>query len=108
MYICILGEGDDGLTCVRFGMVSILFFFSYPGRVSLIHYLICYNHYYQVTEDTDVNELLELVIDAGQAIQEDSKVLDSMSEMVKKGMNFYLKNFPSINVQHIYMIWVIF
>lgn len=51
-----LGEAE-GLTCVRFGMV---------------------------TEDTDVNELLELVIDAGQSIQEDSKVLDSMSEIVKK------------------------
>ncbi|XP_063703903.1 pyridoxal-dependent decarboxylase domain-containing protein 1 [Culicoides brevitarsis] len=53
-----LGEAD-GMTCVRFGMV---------------------------TEDTDVNELLELVVDAGQSIQEDSKVLDSMSEIVKKGI----------------------
>lgn len=39
-----------------------------------------------VTEDTDVNELLELVVDAGQIIQEDSKVLDSMSEIVRKGI----------------------
>lgn len=54
-----LGEDADNLTCVRFGMV---------------------------TEDTDVNELLELVIDAGKAIQEDSKALVSMSEIVKKGI----------------------
>lgn len=54
-----LGEGVIGLTCVRFGMV---------------------------TEDTDVNELLELVIEAGKAIQEDSRVLDTMSEIVKKGI----------------------
>lgn len=60
-----LGEAE-GLTCVRFGMV---------------------------TEDTDVNELLELVIDAGQSIQEDSKVLDSMSEIVKKVSEVYVRVF---------------
>lgn len=53
-----LGEAD-GLICVRFGMV---------------------------TEDTDVEELLELVISVGKRVQENSKVLDTMSEIVKKGI----------------------
>lgn len=52
-----LGEGADGLICVRFGMV---------------------------TEDTDVEELLDLVISVGRSVQENSRVLDTMSEIVKK------------------------
>lgn len=52
-----LGEGSDGLICVRFGMV---------------------------TEDTDVEELLDLVISVGRSVQENSRVLDTMSEIVKK------------------------
>lgn len=52
-----LGEGPDGLICVRFGMV---------------------------TEDTDVEELLDLVISVGKSVQENSRVLDTMSEIVKK------------------------
>lgn len=52
-----LGEGSDGLICVRFGMV---------------------------TEETDVEELLDLVISVGRSVQENSRVLDTMSEIVKK------------------------
>lgn len=52
-----MGEGVDGLICVRFGMV---------------------------TEDTDVEELLDLVISVGKRVQENSRVLDTMSEIVKK------------------------
>lgn len=52
-----LGEGADGRCCVRFGMV---------------------------TEDTDVEELLDLVISVGRSVQENSRVLDTMSEIVKK------------------------
>lgn len=52
-----LGEGPDGLICVRFGMV---------------------------TEDTDVEELLDLVMSVGRSVQENSRVLDTMSEIVKK------------------------
>lgn len=51
------GDGADGLTCVRFGMV---------------------------TDDTDVEELLDLVISVGRSVQESSRVLDTMSEIVKK------------------------
>ncbi|GAB0087265.1 pyridoxal-dependent decarboxylase domain-containing protein 1 [Sergentomyia squamirostris] len=54
-----LGEGDDGLICVKLGMV---------------------------TEETDVEELLEVVISVGRSVQENSRVLDSMSEIVKKGI----------------------
>lgn len=55
------GEGSDGLICVRFGMV---------------------------TEDTDVEELLDLVISVGRSVQENSRVLDTMSEIVKKVIKF--------------------
>lgn len=54
-----MGEGVDGLTCVRFGMV---------------------------TQDIDIEELLGLVITVGRKVQENSKVLDSMTEIVKKGI----------------------
>lgn len=54
-----LGEGSDGLACVRFGMV---------------------------TTDTDVAELLSLVQSTGCKEEESSKYIDSMAELVKKGM----------------------
>ncbi|XP_033150282.1 pyridoxal-dependent decarboxylase domain-containing protein 1 [Drosophila busckii] len=54
-----LGEGTDGLICVRFGMV---------------------------THETEVEELLDLVVSVGKSVQENSRVLDTMSEIVKKGI----------------------
>lgn len=39
-----------------------------------------------VTSETDIEELLELVITAGNALQESSKVLDSMAEVIRKGI----------------------
>lgn len=54
-----LGEGPDGLMCVRFGML---------------------------TPQSDVEELLGLVVRVGQSVEENSRVLDSMSEIVKKGI----------------------
>ncbi|XP_058804435.1 putative pyridoxal-dependent decarboxylase domain-containing protein 2 isoform X2 [Phymastichus coffea] len=54
-----LGEGADGLACVRFGMV---------------------------TRDTDVAELLSLVLQVGQEVEASSKFLDTMSEVVKRGI----------------------
>uniref|UniRef100_A0A1I8P2F7 Pyridoxal-dependent decarboxylase domain-containing protein 1 n=1 Tax=Stomoxys calcitrans TaxID=35570 RepID=A0A1I8P2F7_STOCA len=54
-----LGEGPDGLICVRFGMV---------------------------THETDVDELLDLVVSVGRNVQENSRVLDTMSEIVKRGI----------------------
>lgn len=54
-----LGEGVDGLMCVRFGML---------------------------TAQSDVEELLNLVIRVGQSVEENSRVLDSMSEIVKRGI----------------------
>ncbi|KAJ0177456.1 hypothetical protein K1T71_007465 [Dendrolimus kikuchii] len=53
------GDGDDGLACVRFGMV---------------------------TADTDVDELLELVLSAGKEVEESSKALTDMTEVLKKGI----------------------
>ncbi|XP_014230081.1 putative pyridoxal-dependent decarboxylase domain-containing protein 2 [Trichogramma pretiosum] len=54
-----LGEGADGLACVRFGMV---------------------------TQDTDVFELLSLVLQVGQEVEASSKLMDTMSEVVKRGI----------------------
>lgn len=39
-----------------------------------------------VTSETDIEELLDLVINAGNALQESSKVLDSMAEVIRKGI----------------------
>lgn len=54
-----LGEGEDGLNCVLFGMI---------------------------TGDSDIEQLLGLVISVGKRVQENSKVLDTMTEIVKKGI----------------------
>lgn len=58
-----LGEGVDGLMCVRFGML---------------------------TAQSDVEELLNLVVRVGQSVEENSRVLDSMGEILKKGKLYYL------------------
>lgn len=54
----ITGEGEDGLICVRFGMV---------------------------TAETDVEELLNLVVTTGKEVEESSRFLESLTEIVKKG-----------------------
>jgi len=54
-----LGEGPDHSMCVRFGMVTM---------------------------DTDVEELLHLVINCGRDIDEAVSQLESLTEVVKKGM----------------------
>lgn len=37
-----------------------------------------------VTAETDVEELLGLVMSVGRSVQESSRVMDSMTEIVKK------------------------
>lgn len=54
-----LGEADDGMLCVRFGMVD---------------------------EGLDLEELIALVLATGQEIEESSKFLETMAEMVKQGI----------------------
>lgn len=54
----ILGESSSGVWCVQFGMV---------------------------TEETDVKELVRLVVSTGSEIEESSEFLEKMSELVKKG-----------------------
>lgn len=39
-----------------------------------------------VTEDTDVDELLDLVISAGKEVEESSRALTNMTEVLKKGI----------------------
>lgn len=52
------GDGEDSFVCVRFGMVR---------------------------EDTDVEDLVTLVLGTGQHLEDTSKYLQSMAEVVKKG-----------------------
>lgn len=54
-----LGEADDGMLCVRFGMVD---------------------------EGLDLEELIALVLATGQEIEESSKFLETMAEMVRQGI----------------------
>lgn len=54
-----LAEATDGLTCVVFGMVN---------------------------EEEDIDGMLQLVVNVGRRVQENSKVMDSMTEIVKKGI----------------------
>ena len=61
-----LGEGQDGLMCVRLGMLP---------------------------PQSDVEELLNLVLRVGQSVEENSRVMDSMSEIVKKGIYRVLPNY---------------
>lgn len=73
-----LGEDADGLLCVRFGML---------------------------TPQSDVDELLNLVIKTGQSAEENSRVLDSMSEIVKKGENFDNRNLFKKKLDTFYFIF---
>lgn len=54
-----LGEGKNGLMCIRFGML---------------------------TPQSDVEELLNLIVKVGQSVEENSKFLDLMADVVKKGI----------------------
>lgn len=54
-----LSEGADGLNCVRFGMV---------------------------TAETDLSDLLSLVISTGKEIEKSSRFLDQMTDIVRKGI----------------------
>uniref|UniRef100_A0A6B0VGA9 Pyridoxal-dependent decarboxylase domain-containing protein 1 n=1 Tax=Ixodes ricinus TaxID=34613 RepID=A0A6B0VGA9_IXORI len=69
-----LGEGDDGMCCVRFGMV---------------------------TDDLDVEELVGLVLAAGMELEESSKALESMSELVKQGIQEASKGLQQENEEKI-------
>ncbi|KAF7266560.1 hypothetical protein GWI33_020068 [Rhynchophorus ferrugineus] len=75
-----LGEGQDGLMCVRFGML---------------------------TPQSDVEELLNLVIRIGQSVEENSRVLDSMSEIVKKGIETATKDLQKENEERLWQEGII-
>lgn len=51
----------------------------------LSHYCLHYR-FGMVTSETDIEELLDLVITAGNALQESSKALDSMALLIRKGI----------------------
>ncbi|XP_044731639.1 putative pyridoxal-dependent decarboxylase domain-containing protein 2 [Chrysoperla carnea] len=70
-----LGEDIDGLACVRFGLV---------------------------TDDTDIEELLSLVIDTGKAVEENSKIIDSMTEIVKKGIETAMQDLQKENEERMW------
>lgn len=78
-----LGEGADGLACVRFGMVTQDtgdFEYSEQARsiaTGIQVYLIVF---------ADVADLLSLVLQVGQEVEASSKLLDTISEVVKRGI----------------------
>ena len=43
-----------------------------------------------VTADTDVDELLDLVMAAGKDVEDNSKALTDMTEVLKKGICLFL------------------
>ncbi|CRK91173.1 CLUMA_CG004858, isoform A [Clunio marinus] len=65
-----LGESTDGVACIRQDNNS--------KHIKVI--------FGMVTSETDIEELLDLVVNAGNELQESSKVLDSMAEVIKKGI----------------------
>lgn len=56
-----------------------------------------------VTGDTDVAELLSLVQSTGRKEEESTKYIDSMTELVKKGMRIAILNRGSFISQMIYI-----
>ncbi|KAG7171412.1 Pyridoxal-dependent decarboxylase domain-containing protein 1-like [Homarus americanus] len=70
-----LGEGHDGLNCVRFGMV---------------------------TADTDISELLSLVITTGREIETSSRFLDQMTDIVRKGIEAATEDLKRENEERIW------
>ncbi|XP_066261695.1 pyridoxal-dependent decarboxylase domain-containing protein 1 [Euwallacea similis] len=75
-----LGEGPDGMMCVRFGML---------------------------TPQSDVEELLSLIVRVGQSVEENSRVLDSMSEIVKKGIETATKDLQKENEDRLWQEGII-
>lgn len=69
-----LGEGDDTMLCVRFGMV---------------------------TDDLDMEELVNLVLTSGQELEESSKFIETMSEMVRQGIEEANKELEQENIERI-------
>lgn len=53
-----------------------------------------------VTAETDVEELLNLVVTTGKEVEESSRFLESLTEIVKKGIIRYLilVNFFTLSV----------
>lgn len=66
------GQSQDGIVCVRFGLV---------------------------TSDTDVEELVSLVYGTGKEVEESSKFLETMSEVIKKGIEEANKELAKENTE---------
>lgn len=75
-----LGESADGVACIRYVMIV---------NMKMEDLWVCYlqSRFGMVTSSSDIEELLDLVINAGKSVQESSKVLDSMAEVVRKGIH---------------------
>ncbi|KAH9513123.1 Pyridoxal-dependent decarboxylase domain-containing protein 1 [Bulinus truncatus] len=66
------GHTEEGMVCVRFGLI---------------------------TSDTDVDELVSLVYSTGREVEESSKFLESMSEIIKKGIEEANKELEKENAE---------
>lgn len=106
--MCVFFEGGNGQTFIRpkkdYGKTGVLFLAVNiimdgrtvePHQFMFVRSVRCHLQsisrpsptfcmFNAVTEDTDVEELLDLVISVGRSVQENSRVLETMSELVKK------------------------
>ncbi|KAK3601847.1 hypothetical protein CHS0354_041770 [Potamilus streckersoni] len=70
-----LGHTSDGQVCVKFGLI---------------------------TEDTDVEKLIDLVYSTGKEVEESSKYLESMSDIIKRGIEAVNKDLEQENLNKLY------
>ncbi|KAL3876662.1 hypothetical protein ACJMK2_034467 [Sinanodonta woodiana] len=70
-----LGHTSGGQVCVKFGLI---------------------------TEETDVDELIGLVYSTGKEVEESSKYLESMSDIVKRGIEAVNKDLEQENLNKLY------
>ncbi|CAG5129322.1 unnamed protein product, partial [Candidula unifasciata] len=66
------GQSSDGIICVRFGLI---------------------------TSETDIDELVSLVCSSGKEVEESSKFLESMSEMIRRGIEEASKELEKENTE---------
>ncbi|BFZ03500.1 hypothetical protein BsWGS_06539 [Bradybaena similaris] len=66
------GQANDGIICVRFGLI---------------------------TSETDIDELVSLVCSSGKEVEESSKFLESMSEMIRRGIEEASKELEKENTE---------
>lgn len=76
--------------------------FAWRDLKKILYDFFFVNSFGMVTADTSIEELLDLVIDAGTALQESSKALDTMAEIIKKGIQAAEEDLQRENVEKVW------